>query len=210
MFEEYKKEIIKYGKISSERGLTPGYSGNISVRIGQQIVITATGTANGFLEPKDISVIDFNGDIIEGEKKASSEKFLHIKFYEMRPDINAILHFHSPCSSAFAASAKALNKKVMAEIVYSFGEIPIAGYALPGSKELVAQTSKYFAANNVILMQNHGVIAGGKDLQEAFLKLETCESYAKTIICAEILGGVKILPKREVEKIYSLKRNKNQ
>ena len=70
-------------------------------------------------------------------KNPSSEKMLHIKFYQMRPDINYIFHVHSPYLTAFASAGKSLDQPVLAEIVYCFGKIPLAEYALPGSKDLV-------------------------------------------------------------------------
>lgn len=204
MFEDIKDEIIKYGKISGDKNYTPGISGNISVRVGDNVIITATGSSNGMLTYDDFSIIDFDGNLIEGAKP-SSEKFLHLEFYRQREDINAILHFHSPCLTAYAACSQPLNKPVLPEIVFCFDNIPLAKYALPGSKELVDKTAKYFKTHDVILMQNHGVLAGGKDLRDSYLKLELCEEYAKTMIFSKILGGAKILSKKEVKKIYSLK-----
>ena len=205
MFKDLKNELIKYGSLSGARGYTPGLSGNMSCRRGDKIVITSTGTANGFLSEDDICIIDFNGNISDGKKRPSSEMHLHLEFYRQREDINAILHFHSPHLTAFALSGIAPNKNILPEIVYAFGEIPIADYALPGSEDLVKNTSVYFKSHDVILMKNHGVIVGAKDLKNAFLKLETCENYAKTLLFSKILGGAKILPKDEVEKIYSLR-----
>ena len=132
---------------------------------------------------------------------------LHVKFYELRPEINYIFHVHSPYLTSFAASGMEMNENVLAEIVYCFGKIPLAKYALPGSVDLVENTSLYFKDYDVVLMENHGVIVGDRDVEQAYLKLELCEAYAKTLICSKILGGAKILPEIEVEKIYSL-RNK--
>ena len=205
MIEKIVKNIIKYGKTAGKKGFTPGISGNISVRRGNQIIITATGSAKGYLDENDFAIIDFDGNQISDGKKPSSEKFLHIDFYRKRNDINAIFHVHSPYLTAFAASGKALDEYVLPEIVYCFDKIPLASYALPGSQNLVDNTSKYFENNDVILMENHGVIVGGRDIKDAFLKLELCEEYAKTIICAKILGGAKILTDTQVEEIKSLK-----
>ena len=93
----------------------------------------------------------------------------------------------------------------MAEIVYCFDYIPLAKYALPGSKELVENTSKFFKDFDVVLMANHGVIVGGKDVKDAYLKLELCEAYAQTVLFSNLLGGAKMLPSEEVKKIYSLR-----
>lgn len=205
MLEKLKQELIEYGKLAGVKNFTPGFSGNLSARCGDKIVITATGTANGYLKEDDFAIIDFSGNVVEGTKRPSSEKMLHVKFYQDRPDINYILHVHSPYLTAFAAAGKEMNEDVLAEIVYCFGKIPLAKYALPGSKDLVDNTSIYFKDYDVVLMENHGVIVGDKDIQQAYLKLELCEAYAKTVICAKLLGGVKILPEEEVQKIYSLR-----
>ena len=206
MLEDIKSEIIKFGHLAGVKGLTSGLSGNISCRTGANIVITSTGTANGYLEKEDFSVIDFDGNLVEGNKKASSEKFLHIEFYNQRPEFNSVFHVHSPYLTAFAASRTALEEDILPEIVFHFGKIPLAEYALPGSVELVVNTSKFFKEFDVVLMANHGVIVGGKDIKDAYLKLELCESYAKTLIFAKLFGGAKILSQEDVNKIYTLKR----
>lgn len=205
MMEQIKQELIKYGKLAGSKGYTPGISGNISSRFGDSFVITASGSANGYLEDKDFSLVDINGHHIDGNLKPSSERFLHLDFYKKRSDINCIFHMHSPYLTAFAASGKALDDAISPEIVYCFGKIPLAEYALPGSEELVNKTSIYFKDYDVILLENHGVIVGGSSVRDTYLKLELAEEYAKTLLFAKLLGGAKILPEEEVKKIYSLK-----
>ncbi len=205
MIDVVKNELIEYGKLAGAKNFTPGFSGNLSARCGNKILITATGTANGYLSEDDFALIDFEGNIIDGNKKPSSEKMLHVEFYKLREDINYIFHVHSPYLTAFSAAGKALDKNILAEIVYCFDYIPLAEYALPGSKELVENTSKFFKDFDVVLMANHGVIVGGKDVKDAYLKLELCEAYAQTVLFSNLLGGAKMLPSEEVKKIYSLR-----
>ncbi|MDE6138375.1 MAG: class II aldolase/adducin family protein [Candidatus Gastranaerophilales bacterium] len=205
MIEQVKQELIKYGKLAGEKNYTPGISGNISSRIGEKFVITASGSANGYLEEKDFSIVDITGEYIDGNSKPSSERFLHLDFYKKRVDINCIFHMHSPYLTAFAAAGKALEAAISPEIVYCFDKIPLAQYALPGSEELVNKTSIYFKDYDIILLENHGVIVGGNSVRETYLKLELAEEYAKTVLFANLLGGAKILPEDEVKKIYSLK-----
>lgn len=205
MIDVVKNELIEYGKLAGVKNFTPGFSGNLSARCGNEILITATGTANGYLSEDDFALIDFEGNIIDGNKKPSSEKMLHVEFYKLREDINYIFHVHSPYLTAFSAAGKALDKNILAEIVYCFDYIPLAEYALPGSKELVENTSKFFKDFDAVLMANHGVIVGGKDVKDAYLKLELCEAYAQTVLFSNLLGGAKMLPSEEVKKIYSLR-----
>ncbi len=205
MIETIKKELIEYGKLAGVKNFTPGFSGNLSARCDDKILITATGTANGYLAVDDFTLIDFEGNKIEGTKKPSSEKMLHVEFYKQREDINYIFHVHSPYLTAFSAAGKAMDEHILAEIVYCFDYIPLADYALPGSKELVEKTSKFFKNFDVVLMANHGVIVGGKDVKDTYLKLELCEAYAQTVLFSKLLGGAKMLPSEEVKKIYSLR-----
>lgn len=205
MLKSLKNELIKYGDIIDAKGFSPGVSGNISVRWENKIIITASGASNGDLAWEDLVVIDFEGKVIEGEKKASSEKMLHLAFYKKRPDINAIIHVHPPYLSSFAAARQNLEAPVMAENVYYFGKIPLAPYALPSSVELVKKTEKYFENHNAVLMANHGFIVGDIDLKQAYLKLELAESYAQVVLNAKLLGGAVLLSKKEVKEIEALK-----
>lgn len=205
MFEDNKNELIEYGRMAGDKNYTPGISGNLSARCGDMVVITSSGVANGYLTENDFAVVDFDGNAIEGEKP-SSERMLHIEFYKKRPEMNYVMHVHSPYLTAFASAGIALDDKISPEIIYCFEKIPLAEYSIPGSKELVEKTSKYFENYDVVLMANHGVIIAGKDIKDAFYKLDLCENYAKTVICAKLLGGAKILPEEEVEKIYLLRQ----
>lgn len=205
MFEDKKNELIEYGRMAGDKNYTPGISGNLSARCGDMVVITSSGVANGYLAENDFAVVDFDGNAIEGEKP-SSERMLHIEFYKKRPEMNYVMHVHSPYLTAFASAGIALDDKISPEIIYCFEKIPLAEYSIPGSKELVEKTSKYFENYDVVLMANHGVIIAGKDIKDAFYKLDLCENYAKTVICAKLLGGAKILPEEEVEKIYLLRQ----
>ena len=205
MFEDKKNELIEYGRMAGDKNYTPGISGNLSARCGDMVVITSSGVANGYLTENDFAVVDFDGNAIEGEKP-SSERMLHIEFYKKRPEMNYVMHVHSPYLTAFASAGIALDDKISPEIIYCFEKIPLAEDSIPGSKELVEKTSKYFENYDVVLMANHGVIIAGKDIKDAFYKLDLCENYAKTVICAKLLGGAKILPEEEVEKIYLLRQ----
>lgn len=204
-YKEKVNELIKYGQILGNKNLTPGYSGNMSARFGNNVIITKTGTSNSFLTEDDFVVIDYSGNIISGSGKATSEKFLHIEFYKMRPDINYIIHVHPPVLTAFAACGRDLSIPLLSEGLYYFGTIPLAQYALPGSWNLVEETSKYFDYNNVVLMANHGVIVGSSTLHDAYMQLEMAESCAQTILNCEILGNPKYLTKQQVDEIMALR-----
>lgn len=203
--DELKQEIIRYGKLAEEKNLTPGISGNMSARFGDKILITSSGSANGYLSEDDFAVIDFEGNVVEGTKKPSSEKLVHTAFYKMREDVNYILHMHSPFLSSFASAGLALDEPIMAENVFYFGQIPLAEYGLPSSVDLAEKTSKYFSEYNAVLMANHGFIVGDKTIEDAFYKLVLAESYAQVVLNTKLLGGAKLLNSEQVEEIYKLR-----
>lgn len=202
-----KKEIIKYGKKLGEKNMTPATSGNISVRFGENVLISASGTCLSDLEENDIVLIDKNSTVIDGVKKASSEKNLHNAIYTLRPDINAIIHCHSPYVSAFAVCHIPLSKPIISENVFYFGEIPVADYALPGSEKLVENTAKYFTKHNAVLLANHGIVIGATDLKNAYYLMETAETFAQIYLNSMLLGGAKDLCEKDIKEIYQLKES---
>lgn len=201
-----KDEIIKYGDIIDKKSFSPGTSGNISVRVEDKIIITTSGSSNGALTCDDLVVIDFDGNLVEGARKASSEKMLHIWIYKKRPDISAIIHVHPPFLSGFAAARKPLDEPIMAENVFYFGKIPLADYAMPSSIALVENTVKFFDKYDAVLMANHGFVAGSSNIKDAYLKVELAESYAQVVLNAKILGGAVPLSDKDVADIEALKK----
>ena len=201
------KEIIEYGKLCGLKNFTPGYSGNISARYRDGLLITTSGSSNGYLKPNQIVYCSFDGNSMEKGKKPSSEKFLHIEIYKQRPDINYVIHVHAPYLSSYASAGKDLLAPIMAENVFYFGGIPLAEYALPSTMELVENTIKFFDKYDAVLMANHGFIVGAKTIEDAYLKLELAESYAQVVLNTEILGGAQYLSNEEENKILDL-RNK--
>lgn len=204
--DNLKKEIIEYGKLAGVKNFTPGYSGNFSARYGDKILITTSGSSNGYLSEDDLVLMDFEGKSLEEGKKPSSEKMLHVEFYKQRPDVNYIIHVHPVFLSSFACCKIALDEPIMAENVFYFGQIPLAEYGLPGSMDLVEKTAKYFKDYDAILMANHGFVVGDKTIKDAFLKLELAESYAQIVFNTKMMGGAVLFNQEQVDEINSLKK----
>lgn len=200
-----EKQIIKYGKMCGDKNYTPGYSGNISARYKDGMLITTSGSSNGYLEKKHIVETDFEGKSLEKGKKPSSEKFLHIEIYKKRPEINYIIHVHAPYLSSFASAGKDLMEPIMAENVFYFGGIPLADYALPSTMQLVENTVQFFDKYDAVLMANHGFVVASKTIEDAYMKLELAESYAQVVLNTEILGGAKKLTEVEADEILKLR-----
>ena len=202
-----KKDIIEIGESLYNKGLTVGTSGNISIRTEEGIYITASGTVLGSLKEDDIVLIDFEGQEFKN-KKASSEKMLHVEIYKQRNDVKAIIHTHPEYLTSFAVCHKALNAPIMSENIIYFEDIPVAEYAMPSSKQLVENTVIFLKNRDVVMMANHGAIAVGKDLTDAFLKIETAEYYAKVTINTQIIGNPRNLSQKDVNDLVNLKNKK--
>lgn len=188
-----------------DKDLTSGTSGNISILSDNRMYITGTGTALGLLTEKDIVETDMSGKELNPKEKASSEKFMHLAVYKLRSDIKAIIHCHSPFLTAFAACRQELSAPVISENVLYFGKIPLADYALPSSLQLVENTSKMFDKYDTVLMANHGVVAGADTIKNAFFKIETAETYAKTFIYSKLAGTPFLLNDEEIKDLEILK-----
>lgn len=200
-----KKQIVEVAKRLYSKNLTFGTSGNISIRDKNCIYITASGTAMADLTESDVSVIDFEGKLIEG-KKPSSEKNMHIEIYKKRLDFSAIIHVHAPKTSVFAVCENRLNSPMLSEAIFSLGKISVADYAMPSSGELAEKTADKFLGSDIVIMKNHGVAVGAKDILWAFYKTETLEAYAETMIYSLLVGNIQTLSNQEAEEIIKLRQ----
>ena len=208
-FFEYKEEICPIGRLMYSKGLSPGTSGNISVKCDESILITPSGFCLGEMSTDDIVIVDIEGNVNNGIHKPSSELPMHISIYQARTDLASIIHAHPAKSTAFAVAGIPLNKYILSEAVVTIGEIPIAEYATPSSNELASIAAKYYSEADVILLANHGVVTGGKNLKETFYKLESLESCAEIIILAKILGKINDIPDEKVEELLEIRKKQN-
>ncbi len=184
------KELVNASHYVYIKGLTPGKSGNISCRFHDngisKVAITRSEISKGKIEDEDIIIIDMDGNILEGDKKPSSETFLHLNIYNERKDINGVVHTHSPFAAGFSMSDKKLKR------LEGFGKIknphiPSVKYSPPGSKDLAMDTAAMMKKEDVVILKNHGVVASGINLNEAVLLAEFVEDIAKTQFVANLL-----------------------
>lgn len=203
--EDILKDINYWARRAYSTRMVPATSGNIS-RLEEDIIfMSRSGVCLGDMGCEDVSELNINGDLLNGIKP-SSEKLMHLEIYKKRPDIKAIIHIHCPYATSFAVCHKEMNEPILPEFIYNFGTVPSAKYALPSSMELAQEVSGYFSnGHNAVLMQNHGLVAGGKTLKEVFYHLESIQAYAKTYFAAKFLGKIHKLNKDEIKKINDLK-----
>jgi L-fuculose-phosphate aldolase len=120
----------------------------------------------------------------------------------MRSDISAVVHAHPPVATGFAVAGRPLNLAVLPEVIVNLGCVPLAEYGLPGTHALTEGMLPYIPNYDAILLANHGSVCYADDVYKAFFKMETVEHYARITLVAELLGGPRILPKQEVQKLF--------
>lgn len=200
---EYRQDIVDIGRLVFEKGWVAANDGNITIRLDQdRILATPTATSKGMMSPDDMIIMDMQGKKISGRKEGTSEIAMHLTVYNLRPDIRAVVHAHPPVATGFAAAGRALNLALLPEVIIGMGCVPLAGYGLPGTNELTDPLLPYIPKYDAILMGNHGAVCYGEDVYKAFFRMETVEHFARISLVAELLGGAKVLPKLEVEKLF--------
>ena len=201
--EKLRQEITDICHLIYEKGYVASTDGNVSVRLPDgNVMCTPTRCNKGFVKPADLVVIDLKGQKVRGERKQSSEMAMHLLIYEMRPEIQAVVHAHPACATAFAAAGIPLNKALISEVVLAVGCIPLAEYGTPGTPELTDELRPFVAMHDALLMSNHGVVTYGKTIEDAFNLMDTVEHLAKISIYTKILGRERLLSSGDVEKLW--------
>ncbi|MBK5292625.1 MAG: class II aldolase/adducin family protein [Acidobacteriia bacterium] len=199
---ELRDDIIQIGRLVYEKGWVAANDGNISLRLDQErLLCTPTGVSKGMMHRDDLIICDMKGNKIEGRKERTSEILMHLTVYEMRPDVRAVVHAHPPVSTGWATAGRVLNQALLPEVVIGLGCVPLAEYGLPGTPALTDPMLPYIPKYDAIMMANHGAVCYADELFKAFFKMETVEHYARIALVAELLGGAKVLPRIEVDKL---------
>jgi L-fuculose-phosphate aldolase len=202
-----KNDILMAGKRVYERGYVASNDGNISARIdNDRVLITPTGVSKGYMKPEDLTIVDFNGKVISGTKKPSSEVFMHLQVYKDRPDVNSVCHAHPPYATGFAVAGMPLDKCVLPEVIIVLGSVPLVEYGTPGTEEFYKPVLKFLKDHDAFLLANHGALTIGKDVMNAYHKMETIEHFAKIAFIAQQLGFVNTLNKEQVSKLTDLRK----
>ncbi len=200
--DQHRKEIVEIGRRIYRLGYVAAYDGNISVRLEDgNILCTPTAMSKGYMAEEDLSIVDPEGHPLQGVRKVSSEIAMHLLIYKLRPDVHAVVHAHPPCATGYAAAGMPLNKALVAEVVMTFGCVPLAPYGTTGTPELTEAIKPYVPTYDGILLANHGVVTYGQDVFQAHAKMETVEHFARISLTTRILGKEVLLTSDDVSKL---------
>src|SRR5271163_3185828 len=202
--QQHRLDICIAGRWMYERGFIVACEGNLSVRLSDgRILTTPTCMNKGKLAPEDLSITDIDGQQLAGERKVSSEVAVHLLFYRMRPDVNAICHAHPPTATGFAVAGRALDQALLPEVIIGLGQIPLVRYGTPGTPELSAAMDPFVSHYDAMLLANHGAVTCVRDLLTAFFRMKTIEHAAKVTLAEEMAGTPELLSGREVAKLMA-------
>jgi len=178
---KYREQILEFGKLIYDKGYNVSIDGNISIRLSEtEILITPTCSRIGFIPFDDLVVIDYNGNLIRGNKKPTSEYLLHTNIYKERSDVNAVIHVHAPNCIALSLANIDIEKKLYITVA----PIPTTDFAMPSSPESFEKLKPFIQKFNWAILRRHGVVTYESDLLGAFLRLEGMEHLAKILISA--------------------------
>lgn len=207
-----REEICEIGRRMYGRHMVAANDGNISVRLSDDTILcTPTGVSKGFMKPEQLCKADLSGKILETAEGfgPTSEMKMHLRVYQRRPDIGAVVHAHPIFATSFAVMGRALESPIMPEVIVNFGRIPLAPYGTPSTEEIPDSIEPYLEEYEAILLESHGALTWAGDLLTAYMKMESVEFYAELLYRTTQLGGPRELDeeqlKRLQEVIYSQK-----
>ncbi|MFN2499168.1 MAG: class II aldolase/adducin family protein [Pyrinomonadaceae bacterium] len=200
-----RREIVKIGNLLYERSYVVSSDGNVSVQLDDgRIVATPTMICKGRMTEDSLAVTDASGKALT-QRKPSSELAMHLLIYQERPDVKAVCHAHPPHGTAFAVAGLPIDQPILSEVILTLGCVPLAAYGTPSTDELTEAMRPLVKHHNALLMANHGAVAYGSDLWQAFDRLETLEHTARIAILARMLGGSKNLSADAIEKLINVR-----
>jgi L-fuculose-phosphate aldolase len=203
--EDLTRGIVEVCHRLWARGLVAATDGNVSARLSAgSFLTTRTGVGKGLAAPADVLEVNVNGEAIGSPLAPSTELGMHLAIYAARPDVGAVVHAHPPYATAFAVAGQGMPDCVFPEVIVGLGAIPLAEYATPSTPEVAASLAPYVQSASAILLKNHGVVTYGKDLAEAYFKMEKVEHAAHILLLARLLGGESVLTAEQMQKLAAI------
>ncbi|NLB51217.1 MAG: hypothetical protein GX809_06525 [Clostridiaceae bacterium] len=205
MLKELKQEVYESLMELPKNRLVTMHSGTVSGRDPKtgHIVIKPTGFRYDLLTPNDLLVMDSKGNILEGTLRPSSDTATHLYLYEHRPDINGIVHTHSPYACIFAVLGRPIPA-VMTSAALLGGEVPIGEYAAVGGEDIGSEIVAKIGNNAAIIMKNHGVYTMASTVWQATIDAVEVEDLAKIAHFAMLHGAPNVLTDEQISEFQNI------
>ena len=184
-----KDRICEMGRRIYMKGYTDGNGGNISVRVGEDLVLcTPTLCCKGFMKREDICLVDMNAGQVCGYRPRTSEVRIHIAMMKTA-GLDACMHCHPPHCNAFLFAGQVPPNGINPEADIFLGQIPLAPYATPGGDAVAKTVEEAAKKSPVVFMENHGIITGAKDIEAAEWLAENADAYCQVLLLASGHGA---------------------
>lgn len=183
-FEKEKEEIRFWGSQLHQHGINYGRSGNISKRVGDEILVTAHESYLGFLDKDDILVVDKAGTVVAGDKEPTSESALHLFTYQYFPQKHVIIHAHPPYTVHYFQHYEILTPITLEERVY-LGEVVAIDQKTPTITDLTP-VLQALDNNDIVAIRGHGVVAVGADFKYTFSLIELLEINTRLRLTTQV------------------------
>jgi ribulose-5-phosphate 4-epimerase/fuculose-1-phosphate aldolase len=180
--DSIRRELVATARSLHEAGLSPGSSGNISVRVGEEIIVSPTGARFGSLDATTLSVVDLDGAQVSGPP-ATKESLFHAAVYRARPTDAAVIHLHSPFASALSCLAGLDMENALPAYTPYFimrvGQLAVVPYFMPGDASLADAIGRRAVRHRALLLANHGQLVSAPTLAAAAAAAEEIEETAR-------------------------------
>lgn len=212
ILKKERDQIIEYGIKMLESGLTKGTGGNLSIfnREKKLMAISPSGIEYHKIKPKDVVIIDLEGNIVDGTAVPSSECDMHRVFYKYREDINALIHTHTVYATTIACMNWDLPSVHYLVAFAGTDVVKCAKYATYGTPELAKNAFDAMEGANAVLLANHGLLAGAGDMGMAYNITEEIEYCAELYYRTKSLGNPVILDNKEMTMMKERFKNYGQ
>ena len=208
--KEYKserREVACFMKRLYRQGLTTTSGGNISMRISDDLIaITPSATDKGRMKWKEVGLMSIFGENLIPELKPSIESEMHLSVYRKNIEVKAIIHAHPLFATSFTAMKCKIDTNLTAEACAILGTPKQIPYALMGTKELAEIVSEHAVSNDILLLENHGILTTGSNLLQAFDKIEVLENAARMTLITDLVNKKRPLSKSRISEIERLFR----
>lgn len=199
-----RQELARFARMIAQARLTSGAGGNISAREGRLIWVKPSGLAMEELKSTDLVCVDLDsGRTVEGRLRPTSELPMHLAVYRRRQDIQAIFHTHSPWASGVITAGVDV-RPMFAEVVNDLGGVVALPYIMTSTQALADAVSEAAQSNETIFLTNHGVVALGKTMRQAYFRCCVAEDAAKSFVAASVVGKPSFLSEEQVRELRRL------
>jgi L-fuculose-phosphate aldolase len=188
-------EVLGVAKQLLRRGLVEGTSGNVSARVDDaNVCITPSSVRYETMDLDDLVIVDLAGLVVEGHRKPSSERALHLAAYRAFPEIRSVIHTHPVYATMFACAREPIPAVVDEIAIYIGGDVPVCEYAMSGTEELAQHAVAKLSDAGAALLANHGMVTVGTDPWKALHATALVERTAQIVAGARLLGDVHRVP----------------